>query len=553
MSQQLDVLERELAKRRERITMIKSPIKTTGLFTRHATSSIWSLGKRFAVHPATRFVILPAFIVFAVLSYAVIPTLDTAAFNAIDVDRNNIVSAEEIAAFYSRELGNNWTTTSFRQQVGDTATRNDFVRWWKQASQSERGVHLFEWHIFREIEYFVADVIWWVGLGVLSSVGLGTGMHSGILFLFPHIFLTCAAAHLCGHTDFYTYPVNVFVGPRERTFQCISSPIASAGVTFLARFLKVALWATLWGAGTAVGEIPPYALSYAAAREGKKTDELNEVSKWDILNRMKNWTLDKIQRYGFWAILLLAAWPNMAFDLCGMACGQFMMPFWTFFGATLLGKAFFKANFQAAFFIMLFSGDNIQTFIRAGGRTISNAVGIDVAPRVESFVHVLDELQRKTALRASGKSEDEAEKSATIIQTVMSYFVVAAVAWFAMSIIDTFAQKEQELQDEALLAGLAKKSGKDSKAAIEKMMKPIRPWWSNAQVDLILIGTFLACAVYGTMTDTRALTAFGLCTAMANVGAAVLAEALGIKSLAAPLLALRAAAVSAIALCTLKD
>jgi hypothetical protein len=31
-------------------------------------------------------------------------------------------------------------------------------------------------------------VIWWVGLGVLSSVGLGTGMHSGLLFLFPHIF-----------------------------------------------------------------------------------------------------------------------------------------------------------------------------------------------------------------------------------------------------------------------------------------------------------------------------------------------------------------------------
>ena len=30
-------------------------------------------------------------------------------------------------------------------------------------------------------------VIWWVGLGVLSSIGLGTGMHSGLLFLFPHM------------------------------------------------------------------------------------------------------------------------------------------------------------------------------------------------------------------------------------------------------------------------------------------------------------------------------------------------------------------------------
>ena len=29
--------------------------------------------------------------------------------------------------------------------------------------------------------------MWWVGLGVLSSIGLGTGMHTGLLFLFPHI------------------------------------------------------------------------------------------------------------------------------------------------------------------------------------------------------------------------------------------------------------------------------------------------------------------------------------------------------------------------------
>ena len=29
--------------------------------------------------------------------------------------------------------------------------------------------------------------IWWVGLGILSSIGLGTGMHSGLLFLFPHM------------------------------------------------------------------------------------------------------------------------------------------------------------------------------------------------------------------------------------------------------------------------------------------------------------------------------------------------------------------------------
>ena len=38
-----------------------------------------------------------------------------------------------------------------------------------------------------EAEDWVEFVVWWVGLGVPSSIGLGTGMHSGLLFLFPHI------------------------------------------------------------------------------------------------------------------------------------------------------------------------------------------------------------------------------------------------------------------------------------------------------------------------------------------------------------------------------
>eukprot|EP00959_Pyramimonas_sp_CCMP1952_P459979 9479122-Pyramimonas_sp.AAC.1 len=48
----------------------------------------------------------------------------------------------------------------------------------------------------------VAYVVWWVGLGVLSSIGLGTGMHSGMLFMFPHILKTVLFAEGCGHTNF---------------------------------------------------------------------------------------------------------------------------------------------------------------------------------------------------------------------------------------------------------------------------------------------------------------------------------------------------------------
>ena len=34
------------------------------------------------------------------------------------------------------------------------------------------------------------------------------------------------------------------------------------------------------------------------------------------------------------------------FDLAGITCGHFLVPFWTFFGATLIGKAVIKMHIQ---------------------------------------------------------------------------------------------------------------------------------------------------------------------------------------------------------------
>ena len=54
-----------------------------------------------------------------------------------------------------------------------------------------------------------------------------------------------------------------------------------------------------------------------------------------------------LQRRGFWGLVAMASWPNAAFDLCGICCGQFGMPFVTFLSATALGKGFIKAPMQA--------------------------------------------------------------------------------------------------------------------------------------------------------------------------------------------------------------
>lgn len=47
--------------------------------------------------------------------------------------------------------------------------------------------------------------------------------------------------------------------------------------------------------------------------------------------------------------------PNPLFDLAGITCGHFLVPFWTFFGATLIGKAIIKMHIQKMFVIIAFN------------------------------------------------------------------------------------------------------------------------------------------------------------------------------------------------------
>ncbi|CAC5355271.1 unnamed protein product [Mytilus coruscus] len=52
------------------------------------------------------------------------------------------------------------------------------------------------------IEKYVLWCAYWLGLGVLSSVGLGTGLHTFLLYLGPHIAAVTLAAYECKSTNF---------------------------------------------------------------------------------------------------------------------------------------------------------------------------------------------------------------------------------------------------------------------------------------------------------------------------------------------------------------
>lgn len=200
-------------------------------------------------------------------------------------------------------------------------------------------------------ELYAFEGAWWLVLGILSSIGLGTGLHSGIMFLWPFCMSVILRVESCRSTNFiamYNHPCNMQCDERE-----------DGSASFFNTL--VLLWPSvvLWGSGTAIGELPPYFITRAAKRAGARAtdyeDELKEAREsTNLVSKLKVYTIDFTERYGFIGILLLASWPNAAFDMCGMACGWLEMPFWTFFGATLLGKGTVKVTMQSLACIAVF-------------------------------------------------------------------------------------------------------------------------------------------------------------------------------------------------------
>mmetsp|Transcript_80957 Transcript_80957/g.262223 ORF Transcript_80957/g.262223 Transcript_80957/m.262223 type:complete len:500 (-) Transcript_80957:473-1972(-) len=232
------------------------------------------------------------------------------------------------------------------------------------------------------VELAGKEAAWWVVLGILSSVGFGTGLHSGLMFLFPHVMQVVAAAEGCqtsnGLVPWYQHPCKLdcstTTGPKD-----------GSSVTLARLWLLVTVPCMLWGVGTAVGELPPYLVSRAARLAGSKDSdyaaELEEARKSkDVFSRMKIWTIDFTEKHGFLGVFLLASWPNAAFDMCGMCCGYVLMPFWTFFIATCCGKGIVKVNLQAVFFVALFGSAFFQIMLSgldSFNGALQNLVGRD--------------------------------------------------------------------------------------------------------------------------------------------------------------------------------
>eukprot|EP01125_Pyxidicula_operculata_P013228 TRINITY_DN4372_c1_g3_i1.p1 TRINITY_DN4372_c1_g3~~TRINITY_DN4372_c1_g3_i1.p1 ORF type:complete len:420 (+),score=97.33 TRINITY_DN4372_c1_g3_i1:19-1278(+) len=222
----------------------------------------------------------------------------------------------------------------------------------------------------------VGLMVWWVGLGVLSSIGLGTGLHTFLLYTGPFIAQVTLAATECKSTNFERY------GPDR--FLCPSDPTSSSQfVPSISDILPLVWWeAFLWGSGTALGELPPYFVARAARISGKKLEsiEKNDDGLGDdddkesdsdsssitakLGNYVDQFLNQHFARRGFFLkfimIMLFASVPNPLFDLAGLTCGYQLIPFFNFFIPTLIGKGIIKVTIQAVFVIIVFNKDTLE-------------------------------------------------------------------------------------------------------------------------------------------------------------------------------------------------
>jgi len=98
----------------------------------------------------------------------------------------------------------------------------------------------------------------------------------------------------------------------------------------------------------------------------KDLEEINEIQESNpssLGEKLKKIALGLLGRLGFFGILLFASVPNPLFDLAGITCGHFLVPFWTFFGATAIGKAVVKVHFQTIFIILVFSVEHLTALV----------------------------------------------------------------------------------------------------------------------------------------------------------------------------------------------
>jgi uncharacterized membrane protein YdjX (TVP38/TMEM64 family) len=106
--------------------------------------------------------------------------------------------------------------------------------------------------------------------------------------------------------------------------------VFAMGAVFTPLFVGIAA-----GAGGALGELSGYLAGFSGQTVVENTKLYSRLSGW-------------VEKYGFWAILILAAIPNPTFDIAGVAAGILKLPIRKFLLAAWIGVTFKMTLFAFA-------------------------------------------------------------------------------------------------------------------------------------------------------------------------------------------------------------
>ena len=168
--------------------------------------------------------------------------------------------------------------------------------------------------------YILVLIIWFFA-GILSCIGLGTGLHTGLLFLIPHI-VQYSISH-----EYGIWTTWMHILP-----ECIAH-----------------------GIGGAIGELPPFFMAHSI---------MKKMKVGSFAQRSNQWMVEKLNSYGSVIIFLFALWPNFAFDMCGLAAGMCNINVYVFLGATIAGKAFVKSPLIAFTVVAASKGEILPTTLQ---------------------------------------------------------------------------------------------------------------------------------------------------------------------------------------------
>lgn len=130
-----------------------------------------------------------------------------------------------------------------------------------------------------------------------------------------------------------------------------------------------------------------------------------------------------MEKYGFGTILACASIPNPLFDLAGITCGHFRIPFKTFFLATFIGKAIIKVHIQMIFVISIFRKESLDWIINLV-KSISESLALTAANNLEE--------QKKILYEPSRFSDNK-----PLVARLWDVFIIGMIIFFLKSIVDS--------------------------------------------------------------------------------------------------------------------